>query len=294
MRQLQSIITYPDRGTWGDSNYRGNCSGHVILDLINHFYKGGKPMKFIEVFSGGGTGKDVAKELGLHNSVHLDLMTGWNATTDDIPFGADFVFSHPPYWDIIKYETQRKIKHEDDLSNNMSYEEFIQKLDMVNCKIYSSLVNGGRHAMLIGDIRKKGKYYSMQKDLTWFGDIEAFITKVQHNTVSDRRIYKGDFIPIVHEHLLVFKKNNVWAIPLKITRDHLTSLKNFTKITWRDLIQATLEELGGKASLTKLYENISDSRKAKNNQFWKEKIRQTLQRHPNFLRIDRGEWSLQI
>ena len=110
--------------------------GYVIKDLISHFYPNSKPKKFVEVFSGGGTGKDVAIELGITNSIHLDLINGWDALTDEIPTGADFVFSHQPYWDIIKYQYQRNSYHQNDLSNKMSYEEFINKLNMVNEKIY--------------------------------------------------------------------------------------------------------------------------------------------------------------
>lgn len=48
---MQSIISYENRGNYGDSSYRGNCSGYVIRDLIKQFYPGSKPKKFIEVFS---------------------------------------------------------------------------------------------------------------------------------------------------------------------------------------------------------------------------------------------------
>ena len=181
---MRSIVSYPDRGKWGNSRYRGNCTGHIIKDLIQHFYPNSKPKRFVEVFSGGGTGLDVAKDLGITNSVHLDLNTGWNALRDEIPYGSDFVFSHPPYWDIISYGKQRGNYDPDDLSNVMSYEEFISKLDRVNAKIYQSLLNGGRHAFLIGDVRKKGKYYSIIKDMTWFGDLESHIIKAQHNKIG--------------------------------------------------------------------------------------------------------------
>ncbi|WP_198029795.1 hypothetical protein [Bacillus sp. J33] len=67
------------------------------------------------------------------------MNNGWNALRDDIPTGNDFTFSHPPYWDIISYETQRGTPHDDDLSNHMSYDEFIHKLDKVNQKIYQAL-----------------------------------------------------------------------------------------------------------------------------------------------------------
>lgn len=287
---MQSILSYENRGHWGNSSWRGNCSGHVIKDLILHF----KPKKFVEVFSGGNTGLDVCKDLKITNSVHLDLVNGWNAMTDEIPCANDFTFSHPPYWDIIKYETQRGQSHEDDLSNNMSYAEFITKLDRVNQKIYQSLVNHGRHAMLIGDVRKKGKYYSLIKDLTYFGDVEVHMIKTQHNTVSERKKYNGNFIAIAHEHLLVFKKNSIWTVPVKMTQTRVLDLRQFEHMTWRDLIQGALEYLGGEADLSSIYEVIKDSKKSLKNKHWKEKVRQVLQIHDNFTPVQRGIWKLQI
>jgi hypothetical protein len=29
-----SVVSYPARGPWGDSKYRGNCSGYLVKDLI--------------------------------------------------------------------------------------------------------------------------------------------------------------------------------------------------------------------------------------------------------------------
>lgn len=287
---MNSILSYKNRGKWGKSSYRGNCSGYIIKDLLQFF----KPIKFVEVFSGGNTGKEVARDLGITNSVHLDLINGWNALIGEIPTGNDFTFSHPPYWDIISYEEQRGEYHPDDLSNNMSYDEFIFKLDKVNTKIYQSLINGGRHAILIGDVRKKGKYYSIIKDMTWFGDLEIHLIKVQHNTFSERKTYNGKFIPIMHEHLLVFKKNQIWAVPLKLTKTYEFDLRNFENMTWRDLIQGALEFLGGEADLASIYEVIKDSKKAQKNKHWKEKVRQTLQIHENFVSKQRGKWMLKI
>ncbi|MFF2532234.1 hypothetical protein ACFVS2_25325 [Brevibacillus sp. NPDC058079] len=95
-----SVVSYPDRGHWGNKRYRGNCTGHIIKDLIE-FYK---PKLFVEVFAGGGTGFEVCKEMG-QNSVHLDLRPefgGWNALRDEIPVGGDLVFSHPAYADMVR------------------------------------------------------------------------------------------------------------------------------------------------------------------------------------------------
>lgn len=286
---MKSIVSYPERGKWGNAKYRGNCTGHIIKDLLNYY----KPKMFVEVFSGGGTGKDVAKELGYENSVHLDLNSGWNALISEIPTGSDFVFSHPPYWDIISYQPYNG-NNPYDLSKVADYDEFIRKLNLVNAKIYQSLVNHGRHAFLMGDVRKKGKYYSIIKDMAWFGDLEAHIIKAQHNTMSERNFYNGKFIPIVHEHLLIFRKNQVWAFQLKQTVERTFDLRELETMTWRDLIQGALEWLGGRADLSSIYEVIKDSKKAQKNQHWKEKVRQTLQIHDNFRLVKRGIWELSI
>lgn len=207
---LNSILSYPNRGPYGNSFYRGNCSGYVIRDLLL-FYK---PKKFIEVFAGGGSGFDVAKQLGYHNSLHLDLnpqFGSFDILSDPIPPGADFIFSHPPYWNIIKYSGPENVwgnyVHPNDISHINNYVEFINILNFINKKIYDSLCKGGRHAILIGDVRKRGRYYSIIKDMTWFGNIEAHLIKVQHNTRSAKKKYSNyNFIPIAHEHLLIFKK----------------------------------------------------------------------------------------
>ncbi|EMX5409581.1 hypothetical protein AAHC47_002902 [Listeria monocytogenes] len=293
MKMEGSIISYPSRGHYGNSDYRGNCSGKLIRDLIQQFHGERIPVKFVEVFAGGGTGKDVATELGIYNSIHLDLASGWNALKDDIPSGADFVFSHPPYWDIIKYEFVRNQYHADDLSNVMSYEEFICKLDKVNEKIYHSLVNGGRHAFLVGDVRKKGKYFSIIKDMTWFGDLEAHIIKEQHNTFSGRKSYNGSFIPIQHEHLLVFKKNDIWDVAIKFTKDFTRNMKELKNPTWRDLVQAAIEGSGGIANTDAIYDCLKTSEKAKSNQHLRAKIRQILNVHSNFKKEETG-WILDL
>ncbi len=284
---MQSIISYSNRGNYGDSFYRGNCSGNVIKDLIKHFYPGSlKPQKFIEIFSGGGTGKDVAKELNISNSLHLDLNNGWDALIDEIPSGADFIFSHPPYWDIISYAKQRGNYNVNDLSNNMDYEEFINKLNLVNEKIYHSLIVGGIHAILIGDVRKQGKYYSIIKDMNWYGDLESHIIKIQYNCLSDNKIYNNDnFIPIKHEHLLVFKKNKIWIFNIKVTNSIKENIMNATNITWRDLIQATIEYLKDRATIDEIYNILIKSKKAQNNKYVREKIRQTLNNSTNFRKV---------
>ncbi|MGG2197537.1 DNA modification methylase [Paenibacillus validus] len=203
---MKSVISYPNRGKWGQATYRGNCSGFVIKDLLE-FYK---PRSFLEVFAGGGTGYEVAKELGYTESIHLDLHPewgGWNALKDDVPIQSDLIFCHPPYFDMIIYSGEVwGDAHNDDLSRARNYEDFIAKLNVVHQKLFTSLRDGGRLATLIGDCRKSGRYFSIIKDMEYFGNLESHIIKVQHNSQSMRREYRGKFIPIMHEHLLIFRK----------------------------------------------------------------------------------------
>lgn len=204
--KLKSVVSYPNRGKWGDPKYRGNCSGHIIKDLLDYFM----PKTFLEVFAGGGTGYEVARDLGYENSVHLDLNPqwgGWNALTDVVPISADLIFCHPPYYNIIVYSGEVwGVPHKDDLSRSQSYSDYIKNINFIHKKLYNSLNEGGRLAILVGDCRKNGVYYSIIKDMQYFGSLESHIIKIQHNTRSSSRIYPKKFIPIIHEHLLIFRK----------------------------------------------------------------------------------------
>ncbi|KLV18266.1 DNA methylase N-4/N-6 [Bacillus paranthracis] len=297
---MHSVINYEQRGTYGNNKYRGNCSGKVIKDLLLHYMGDsiGKPQKqqasFCEVFAGGGTGLAVARELGFKNSIHLDLNgkfgPSWNAMKDEIPVSS-FIFSHPPYHDIIKYSGNVWGQpHPDDLSRCGSYEEFIKKLDFVNAKIYRALKRGGYHAFLVGDVRRNGQYFSIIKDMTWFGSIDAHVIKTQHNCFSDQKNYRGKFIPIKHEHLIVFKKEHLWAIPIKFNVNLEKDLRDSKHATWKDVVYAAMEMIGGTATLQELYDILADTEKTKSNPNWKAKIRQTLQINQQFTPVKRGVW----
>ncbi|WP_026701712.1 hypothetical protein [Salibacterium aidingense] len=293
---MQSIISYPSRGPWGSHRYRGNCTGHLIKDLLNYF----QPKKFVELFAGSGTGRDVARHLDVQNSVHLDLnptFGGWNALKDEMPTGSDFVFSHPPYHNIIPYSGEEwgRTPHMDDLSRCSSYKEFIQKLNVVNAKVYASLTNGGRHAVLVGDVKQEGTYYSIIKDMAYYGELEQHLIKVQHNCLSDLKTYQGAFIPIVHEHVLIFRKTEVWMIPIvhaRRTEQDIRQTENV--VTWRDLVQAAVQALGGRGTLSQIYHELASTKKASNNKHWREKVRQTLQLHEEFIAVRRGLWSCDL
>ena len=85
---MRSIVTYPERGNYGDSRYRGNATGKLLLDLH-------KVYKFDEIsdyMSGSFTTHDVGNELGIiTNCYDLNGLRGEETK---------FIYWHPPYWDM--------------------------------------------------------------------------------------------------------------------------------------------------------------------------------------------------
>ena len=64
-----------------------------------------------------------------------------------------------------------------------------------------------------------------------------------------------------------------------------------TNITWRDLIQATIQYLKNRATIDEIYNILEKSKKAQNNNYVREKIRQTLNNNPNFKKVN-NKWVL--
>ncbi len=288
-----TIASYPNRGSYGNNKWRGNCSGLLIKDLLEFF----KPKRVFDPMVGSGTTKEVCHELGIKN-VCLDLNPEWggfDVLNDEIPMSSDFIFWHPPYHNIIQYSGKQWGNEPDprDLSRCETYQEFIQKINQVQAKLISSLRKGGRIAILVGDVKRKGRLYSIQKDMDWYGSPEQVVIKTQHNCSSDNINYSGKFIPIAHEYLLIFKRDDCYLLPCTVVRQVNIDLRQKTKLTWRDIVKDAMEALGGKARLNMLYNELAGHAKTKGNQNWQAKIRQTLQVYTNdFKHIAEGHWAL--
>lgn len=159
---------------------------------------------------GSGTSRDVVDGLNKYKKTGIsywggDLREGFDLSKQDLPGKFDFIWIHPPYWNIIRYSSNNA----NDLSNCESYETF-QKLLMACLKrCYEALEIGGRLAVLIGDVRRSGKYTPIVKDVLNipYGEIRSIIIKVQHNCTSDRKRYgKIEDVPIKHEYCVILKK----------------------------------------------------------------------------------------
>ena len=89
------------------------------------------------------------------------------------------------------------------------------------------------------------------------------------------------------------EKNKIWIFNVKTTSSKDKNIMQIENITWRDLIQATLEFLNNKATVDDIYEILSKSKKAKNNHHVREKIRQILNSNSNFIK-EGNKWCLCI
>ena len=149
-KPLTSIVSYPERGEGGDNRYRGNCSPKLIEDLIGFF----KPKEICDYMCGSGTTKSAADKAGIRSHLY-DLHSGFDIMNCDIPERPEFVFWHPPYWDIIQYsdvmykasDVMRKYGYDPkclDLSRIESWDDFVKAMNYAMMKQFSALENGGR------------------------------------------------------------------------------------------------------------------------------------------------------
>ena len=208
--------------------------------------------------------------------------SGWNALKNDVEDSADLIFFHPPYHNIIQYSGNMWGKpHPDDLSRCENYNDFLEKLNLCIRKFYMALRKDGRMAVLVGDIRMQGKFYSIQNDMMRMGDFESFLVKGQFNCVSDSRRYQKPFIPIVTEYLLLLHKKDALLVPFHFAKDSTFSVADtdLTALTWHHLIRMTLESVGGRMALTELYDKLQGHPKAKKNEHFRERIRATIYEH---------------
>lgn len=295
---MKSIVSYSDRGDDGNNRYRGNCTGKIIEDYIKQF--GIKEIS--DYMCGSGTTEDVAKRMGIISHCY-DLNRGFDLVNDDIKERNNYIFWHPPYGDMIKYAGEQYsaqdviVKYgfdprEHDLSRFSNWDEFVEMMNYCMMKQYASLEKGGRIAVLMGDMKKKGKLYSMLVDIVKPGTLENIVIKAQHNCWSDNVNYSGKFIPIVHEYMMICRKDEPLLIPVRMTVQKQVDIRNLKSATWKDILYETMSE-GGPMTLNQIYSLVEGHKKAQSNPHWKEKIRQTLQIYPKyFASVDRGIWKV--
>mgnify|MGYP000846879319 CR=1 FL=1 len=291
-----SILSFPKRGKWGKSSWRGNCSGYVYQEIFSWT----QPQLFIDPMCGSGTSIEVAHELGIE-AVGLDLHSGFNILRDSIldKVGkqADLVLSHPPYGGMIIYSGEVWCEaHPDDLSRCESDDDFHQKLQLALLNQREATKSGGVYGTILGDWRRGGTYTSymteaiarMPKD-----ELMAVVIKAQHNVTSGNTAYRQKLPLIQHEYIVLWKKPkllqvNVLSVLAKQQHKRLTQ-------TWLVVVRLALISLGGKSTLRQLYAKVAEASPSRleQNENWQAKVRQVLQMHTaDFYAIERGVWAI--
>ena len=88
---MESIVSYPDRGSYGRNSYRGNCSGLLIKDLIKQY----KLQGLSDFMVGSGTTEDVVGEAGIRGDL-ADVNRGYDMLSMDLPNRAEKIIWHTP------------------------------------------------------------------------------------------------------------------------------------------------------------------------------------------------------
>ena len=181
---------------------------------------------------------------------------------------------------------------EGDTSRCATTEEFLEKSHVMLLNQREATRDGGIYCTLIGDLRKNGQFRSYQADFIKMmpgSELKSVAIKLQHNCLSDGRVYSGNFIPILHEYLLIWQKSSksLYAIGLETATEKMRQIAS----TWRAVIRMALMKLGGTATLKLIYDEVAKvaGEMCTNNVNWQAKVRQQLQKH--FNNVERGVWA---
>ena len=232
--EMNTVWSFPQRGNWAthDAKYRGNWSPYIPRNLLLRYSKEGDMV--LDQFAGGGTTLVEAKLLNrdivgvdinpialercrektdfeYENAGKVYIKKGDARNLKFIPDESiDFVCTHPPYSDIIKYSEDGK----NDLSH-LGVKDFLSQMNAVAAESYRVLKKDCFCAILMGDTRKKGHVVPMSFEVMKIFEsvgfkIKEIIIKEQHNCKATgfwkTNSVKHNFLLLAHEYLFIFKK----------------------------------------------------------------------------------------
>mgnify|MGYP004498061531 FL=1 len=228
--EVTSVWSFKERGEWAThkGDYPGNCSPYVVKNLLIKYSN--KNDIVLDQFVGSGTtmieslllnrktiGIDINdKALNITKSRIKDIGGKYKLIKGDATKlklknkSIDFICTHPPYMDIIKYSNGIR----GDISL-LSGEEFYNSIKLVAKESFRVLKEKCYCAILIGDVRKNGLivpvgFNVMELFLNEGFLLKEIIIKEQHNCKSTDKwleiAKKRNFLLIQHEYIFVFQK----------------------------------------------------------------------------------------
>ena len=293
---LTTLVSEPERGEGGLASYRGNWGAAFVERIVRWL----EPKRVLDPAVGGGTTVAVCQRLGVQVegydlNPHPPLgQGGFDMRRDEPAYAPDAILLHPPYGNLVRYSGGVWGERPDprDLSAIDDWPTFVREMNSTILHLWATLRVHGHMAVLVGDIVRHGAIQSMQHELAWCGTPIRTIIKVQHNARSYRATYRGTFVPVVHEYLLVFSKDEPYGVRVVYTVTRDVDLRR-RDLTWLQIVQASVEALGGRADLTAVYDEVARQfgERVAQAQWWREKVRQVLQ-GPRFVRLERGVYGL--
>lgn len=227
-----TMWSFPERGNWAthSGEYRGNWSPYIPRNIIMRY---SNPCDWVlDQFAGSGTtlveacllkrnaiGVDVNQsaidimkgklDFELTEQPKIVLKKGDARKLDYIKAESiDLICTHPPYADIIKYSSDNV----NDLSH-LSHTSFLNEMKNVAEESYRVLKSGKICAIMMGDMRQKGRVIplameTMEVFLSAGFCSKEIIIKEQHNCKSTGYWEKreNNFLLLAHEYIFVFEK----------------------------------------------------------------------------------------
>lgn len=230
--QKTTLWSFKNRGDWAThkGDYRGNWSPHIPRNLILKYTKEGDTV--LDCFVGSGTTLIECKILN-RNGIGIDINPkALEITEERLSFDInnnskqllintsakelkiiknstiDFICTHPPYANIIKYS--------ENLLGDMSLlseQEFMNELNDVAKELHRVLKHNHYCSFMIGDIRRKGNviplgFMAMNTFVNNGFTLKEIIIKEQHNCKSTSYWLNKNinFYLLAHEYIFVFMK----------------------------------------------------------------------------------------